>query len=85
MKPQPSELTEEQRTDLLARLAKLPEWGALKDLMKPYLIRQPIDFSNPQWAGVMAAENGKTDAVLTIIRAVEKASDRVRAKETPTV
>lgn len=76
MKPQPPEMTPVQRTELLARLATMPEWHALKDVLKPALAYRSINFDDAQWAGRLAYQHGQSELAVSLIRAVEKAKEK---------
>lgn len=80
-KPQPPDLTMEQREQLLASLSNLPEWFALKELLKPALAYKAIQFDDAQWAGRLAYQHGQSEFAVSVIRAVEKAGEKYRAKE----
>lgn len=72
--------TRQDRTALLAQLAEHPAWEALKDILRPALAHKRLDFTNPQWAGLMAYEQGRCDQAIDVIKAVDKAAETIKQK-----
>lgn len=75
-----NELTNEQRTALLAQLSP-GQVDAIKDVLKPALSYKRVDFADPQWAGRMAYAHGESELALVLIRAIDKAKETMKAKE----
>lgn len=70
--------TRQDRTALLAQLAEHPSWEAVKELLRPALAHQRLNFDDPQWAGRMAYANGRCDQALDVLKAVDKAAETIK-------
>ena len=70
--------TRQDRTALLAQLAEHPAWEAVKEILRPALAHKRLDFTNPQWAGQTAYDNGRCDMALDTIKAVDRAAETIK-------
>lgn len=66
----------EARTHALASLEGTPGWEALKAYLTIQTAHTRLDFTDAQWAGRKAYQDGRTDLALDLLRMVEIAVKR---------
>lgn len=76
------ELTDRERRDAaIAELDKHPGWVALKELLLQVTRYERTDFDHVNWAAVRAHKEGKIEQVLDMIKTVQAAVDRTKARK----
>lgn len=71
-----------ERDAALAQLAGTPGWEAVKSLLYDDLKHERLNFDDVNWEGRVAYRNGRTDRALDLLKAVDGAPERMKARQT---